>query len=190
MHNPSTSAHPAHGSEKPVAFGGWFFFVCASGRLLLPAEARFGGAPIFPHQTLASFLHNPSNKKAPPKGCFLVGDGGGDSNHRNHDSPVDCRAPPPSPAPPLFLRSKNATESPTGHHVGAPSARLRKSSRLMRLLFLRLCSGTPPFPHATRSAGLAWGPHFPQRRAASFCHAAPSQAVKKDATQKNPMSLS
>lgn len=60
LHNPSTSAHPAHGSEKPVAFGGWFFFVCASGRLLLPAEARFGGAPIFPHQTLASFLHNPS----------------------------------------------------------------------------------------------------------------------------------
>jgi len=58
----TTSAHPAHGSEKTVAFGGWFFFVCASGRLL-PAEARFGGAPIFPHQTLASFLRNPSKAK-------------------------------------------------------------------------------------------------------------------------------
>ena len=32
--------------------------------------------------------------------------------------------------------------------------------RLMRLLFLRLCSGSPPFPHATRCAGLARGPHL------------------------------
>lgn len=30
----------------------------------------------------------------------------------------------------------------------------------MRLLFLRLCSGSPPFPHATRCAGLARGPHL------------------------------
>ena len=40
-----------------------------------------------------------------------------------HNSPPDCCA---SPAPPLFPRSGNANESPTSHHVGALSARLRK----------------------------------------------------------------
>ena len=44
------------------------------------------------------------------------------------------------------------------HHVGAPCARLRKTSRLLRLVFLRLCFGAPPSPHATHSVGLAWGP--------------------------------
>ena len=45
-----------------------------------------------------------------------------------------------------------------GPHVRASSARLRKSSRFWRLLFLRLYSAAPPFPHATRCAGLARGP--------------------------------
>ena len=41
-----------------------------------------------------------------------------------------------------------------------PSARLRNGKRLMRLPFFRLCSGSPPFPHRTRCAGLRWGPRF------------------------------
>ena len=38
-----------------------------------------------------------------------------DSNSRNSDSPVGCRAAPSSPMPPLFPRSGNANESRTGH---------------------------------------------------------------------------
>ena len=51
LHNPSTSAHPAHGSEKPVACCGWFFFDCASGRLLLPTRPTLlgsRGVPFYP----------------------------------------------------------------------------------------------------------------------------------------------
>ena len=45
-----------------------------------------------------------------------------------------------------------------GPHVRASSVWLRKSSRFWRLLFLRLYSAAPPFPHTTRCAGLARGP--------------------------------
>ena len=40
----------------------------------------------------------------------------------------------------------------------------------MRLLFLQLCSGSPPFPHRTRSAGLWQGPYVSALKAASFLH--------------------
>ena len=49
-------------------------------------------------------------------------------------------------------------ESCCPHHVGDPSARLKNGKRWMRLPFFRLCSGSPPFPHATRCAGLVRGP--------------------------------
>ena len=45
-------------------------------------------------------------------------------------------------------------------HVGASSVRLRNGSRFQRLPFLRLYSAAPPFPHATRCAGLARGPRL------------------------------
>ena len=68
-----------------------------------------------------------TKKEDCPLGSLLFWCLRGDSNSLNHDSPVGCRAPPPSPAPPLFLRSKNANESPTGHGAqrlfGEPASR-------------------------------------------------------------------